>query len=76
MKAVTTTGDEYITKVDVAPGFPGNPLSQKDHEAHFWDCMEFSRDLFPEGIADKIIYSTDRIETLDDVRAVIPLLLI
>ena len=60
----------------MAPGFPGNPLSQKDHEAHFWDCMEFSRGLFPEGTADKIIYSTDRIETLDDVRAVIPLLLI
>jgi len=76
MKAVTTSGDEYITKVDVAPGFPGNPLSQKNHEAHFWDCMEFSRGLFPKERVARIIRSTNQIEKLDDVRAVIPLLLI
>lgn len=76
MKVVTTTGDEYISRVDTAPGFPGNPLTQKEHEAHFLDCMEFSHGLFPDGTADKIIFSIDRIETLDDVREMIPLILI
>ena len=76
MKVVTNTGEEYMTKLDIAPGFPGNPLNQKDHEAHFRDCMEFSRELFPDRAADKIMQAINGIESRDDVRAMIPLLLI
>jgi 2-methylcitrate dehydratase PrpD len=75
MKVVTTSGDEYVKHMDIAPGFPGNPLTQKDHETHFWECMDASPGPFPKDKALKLTGWVDKLEEQDDVRGLIPLLL-
>ena len=76
MRILTHDGEEHIKKLDIAPGFPGNPLTREEHEAHFWGCMEFSGGLLPRERAEKIVSQVSRLEELDDVRALIPLLLV
>ena len=75
MRVVTRSGKEYLRRLDVAPGFPGNPLTKKDHEQRFWDCIDFAERLIPPETAEKIVSLVDRIEALEDIRMLIPLLL-
>lgn len=75
MRVVTAQGVQYLKQVDIAPGFPGNPLTQEEHQKHYWDCIEFA----PQGLAtekaEKILSLVDRIEELEDIRDMIPNLL-
>jgi len=75
MRVLTSEGGEHFKQMDIAPGFPGNPLTRKEHEQHFWDCMEFSGGLLPRERAEQIVTQVSRLEELDDVRTLIPLLL-
>ncbi len=75
MHVLTANGAQYIKKVDIAPGFPGNPLSQEEHLRHYWDCIEsMSQGLLRED-AEKIPHLVNRIEELEDIRTIIPHLL-
>jgi 2-methylcitrate dehydratase PrpD len=75
MRVITNDGKEHFTQIDIAPGFPGNPLTRKEHEQHFWDCIKFSGGLLPQDSTDEIVSQISRFEQLDDVRILIPLLL-
>jgi 2-methylcitrate dehydratase PrpD len=75
MRVLTTDGGEHFKQMDIAPGFPGNPLTRKEHEQHFWDCVGFSGGLIPRERAEQIVSRVSRFEELDDVRTLIPLLL-
>ncbi len=75
LRVVTRSGNEYFRAMDIAPGFPGNELSGKDHEERFWDCMEFAGERIARKSAEKILSLVDGIETLEDIRMVVPLLL-
>ncbi len=70
------SGEKYTEKMDIAPGFPGNPLLQKDHENHFWDCMDFSDVPFPTERAEELLKTIGQIEDMKDVRVLIPALVI
>ena len=70
------SGEEHLKKMDIAPGFPGNPLTQKDHENHFWDCLDFSAITFPKERAEELLKTIDQVEDLKDVQVLIPLLVI
>ena len=74
MRVFTTGGNDYVKKLDIAPGFPGNPLTQKEHEERFWDCMDFAPMPIGREKAEKIISHVTRLEGLEDVRILIPLL--
>ena len=76
LKVFMNSGEEHLKKMDIAPGFPGNPLTQKDHENHFWDCLDFSAITFPKERAEELIKTIDQVEDLNDVRVLIPLLVI
>ncbi|MGD8226135.1 MAG: MmgE/PrpD family protein [Desulfobacteraceae bacterium] len=76
MKISIRNGDAYFKQMDIAPGFPGNPLTRKEHEQHFWNCMEFSGGLLPRERAEEIVSQVSRFEELDDIRTLIPLLLV
>ncbi len=76
MRILTRHGEEHYKQMDIAPGFPGNPLTHKEHEQHFWNCMEFSGGLLPRKRAEEIVSQVSRFEELDDVRTLIPLLLV
>ncbi|MFQ5903937.1 MAG: MmgE/PrpD family protein [Candidatus Binatia bacterium] len=75
MRVLTRDGEEHFKQMDNAPGFPGNPLTRKEHEQHFWDCVGFSGGLLPRERTQEIVSQVSRFEELDDVRALIPLLL-
>ncbi len=76
MRVVTRSGKEYFRTLDIAPGFPGNELSRKDHEERFWDCIEFAGERIASKRAENILSLVDEIETLEDiVTELIPLLL-
>lgn len=74
MLVVTKDAREFLRKTDVAPGFPESPLSKAEHLQRFHDCIAFaSKPPAPNKVA-AIIDRVDRIEDLDDVRELIPLL--
>ena len=72
MRVVTGQGTQYHKQIEIAPGFPGNPLTQEEHHKHYWDCLEFA----PQGLsrekAEKILSLVNRIEELEDIRDMIP----
>lgn len=75
MKVLMANGDEHLKRIDTAPGFPGNPLTQKDHEEHFWDCIGSSPGPFPGDRAGELRQAVEHMEDMGDVREIIPLLL-
>jgi 2-methylcitrate dehydratase PrpD len=74
MRVLTRSGKEYLRKVDVAPGFPGNSLTKEEHEQRFWDCISFAGKPIPREHAERIASLVDGIEAVEDIRALIPLL--
>ncbi len=75
MRVLTEKGEQYIKKVDIAPGFPGNPLTQEEHLSHYWECIE----AIPQGLskesAEIIPRLVNRMEELEDIQTIIPHLL-
>lgn len=76
MKVFLPSGEEHLIEMDIAPGFPGNPLTQEDHENHFRDCMDFTNTPYPRERAEELIKTIHQAETLDDVRVLVSLLVI
>lgn len=72
MEVLTANGAQYSKKIDIAPGFPGNPLTQEEHLRHYWDCIES----IPQGLsredAEKIPNLINGLEELEDIRTIIP----
>jgi 2-methylcitrate dehydratase PrpD len=75
MRVVVRGGKEYVRKMDLAPGFPGNELSGKEHEDRFWDCVDFAGMPIRREKAEKIASMVGTIESLADIRLLIPLLI-
>jgi 2-methylcitrate dehydratase PrpD len=75
LRVWTRDGRELFRQMDIAPGFPGNPLNEEDHERRFKDCLDFvKRPVSKERIAE-IVSLIRNIEMVDDVRKLVPLLL-
>lgn len=74
MQVFTAGGDTYLKKMDIAPGFPGNPLTQAEHEERFRDCIDFAVRPAKSQSAEKIISMVMRLEELEDIRDLIPLI--
>ncbi|HME42273.1 MAG TPA: MmgE/PrpD family protein [Syntrophorhabdales bacterium] len=70
----TTTGKEYAKKMEIAPGAPGNPLTQKEHEERFWDCIKFAEKPLDKEKVEKIIDAVEHLEAISDIRSIIPML--
>jgi 2-methylcitrate dehydratase PrpD len=68
-------GRELSRRIDIAPGFPGNPLTKEEQEARFRDCIAYAKKPLPKEKVEGIVESVSRIDQLSDVRALIPLLL-
>ena len=73
MRVVSRSGREYTRSLDIAPGFPGNILTKKEHEQRFWDCVDFAGDRVSRENGEKIAALIDGIDSLDDIRRLIPL---
>lgn len=60
--------------IDKAIGHPDNPLSRVAHLAKFRDCWRHGRPDGDAAVAERLIEMVDRLEALDDVRALAALL--
>jgi len=74
MRVRTVDGRDFVRQVDVAPGFPGNPLAREDHEKRFQDCLTFARRPVSRDSASKIVSMIEEFEQVEDVRTLIKLL--
>ena len=72
-----TTGDGGVLhkSVDIARGFPGNPLTEDEHMERFRDCLDYAKKPLPPENIEKLVSLVAQLEELDDVRVLIPLLL-
>jgi 2-methylcitrate dehydratase PrpD len=68
-------GREFLRRIDIAPGFPGNPLTKEEQEARFRDCIAYAKKPLRKEKVEGIVESVARIDHLSDVRVLIPLLL-
>ena len=67
-------GRKFSRGIDVAPGFPDNPLSREDHRKRFNDCLAFAKIPVDESRASSITAMIEDLEHVDDVRAFVRLL--
>jgi 2-methylcitrate dehydratase PrpD len=74
MKVVMNDGSEFFQQLDIAPGFPGNPLSPKAHEARFRECISHAAKPIERDTVNAIMERVGQIERVDNVCTLIPLL--
>jgi 2-methylcitrate dehydratase PrpD len=74
MEITMTNGEVYKSGMDIAPGFPGNPLTDEDHMRRFRDCIDFALDWFDGKHVDEIVSFVKGIELESDVRRLVHLL--
>jgi 2-methylcitrate dehydratase PrpD len=74
MEVKTVNSKIFSKNVDVASGFPGNPLTQKEHLDRFRLCLEYAGDYYRLENLEKIISTVGNLEDMKDVRAILPLL--
>jgi len=75
LRVWTREGRELFRQMDIAPGFPGNPLSEEDHERRFKDCLDFAKKPVSRERAAEIVSLIRNLEMVDDVRKFIRLFL-
>jgi len=76
MKVVTKEGSIYHKDVDIPRGNPKNPLADEEHMERFHDCVHYADKRVPKPNIDKIVSLIARLEKVEDVRNLIPLLLL
>lgn len=74
MHVFTRQGGEYVRKIDFVPGFPEKPLTANEHKMRFQDCLAFAARPIPPVNAERITETIHQLETINDVRDLIPLL--
>ncbi len=76
MHVRTRDGRKLFRQLDLAPGFPGNPLSEEDHEKRFQECLDYSKKPVSRARAKQIVSLIRDLEKINDARKLIELLLI
>jgi 2-methylcitrate dehydratase PrpD len=76
MSVTTRDGTVYHKSVDIARGFPGNPLTKEEHNERFQGCTSYGEKPIPKENIEKVASLVDRLEEVKDVRTLIPLLLL
>lgn len=71
---VTTEGRTHVKKLDIAPGFPGNPLGDADHLARFTECIDYAKDAIPPHRLKELVDSLGDIDKVKDVRSLVHLM--
>lgn len=74
MEITMTNGEVYRSGIDIAPGFPGNSLTEEDHMQRFMDCIDFAPQWYSSEQVGEIVSSIKDIEEESDVRRLIRLL--
>jgi 2-methylcitrate dehydratase PrpD len=76
MTVTMKDGKEFFRRIDIAPGFPGNPLTKEEQEVRFRDCIAYAKKQIHKDKVERIVEIVAHIDHLNDVRALIPLLVL
>ena len=74
MEITTTDGSVYKRSLDIAPGYPGNSLTEEDFMLRFRDCIDFSEEWFSRDRAESVLAFIQDIDSSNDIRGLIHLL--
>jgi len=64
-----------VRALDIAPGFPGAPLSDAQHRARFDDCVAYAPHPLPPAQVQQLVDAIDSVASLDDARRLSALLI-
>lgn len=64
----------FCRKLDAPPGYPGAPLTDRQHLLRFYDCMAYSRKRPGDSQIASLLTSINQLEQLDDIRSLAQLL--
>jgi 2-methylcitrate dehydratase PrpD len=67
-------GRHHLRQLDIAPGFPGNELTDAQQRARFADCMAYAPWPLAERQVQALLDAVDGLATLPDARALTDLL--
>jgi 2-methylcitrate dehydratase PrpD len=67
-------GKEYVRKIDFVPGFPEQPLTENEHRMRFDDCLAFAQKPLLQENVEAVVKGVAWLESMHDVRDLIPLL--
>jgi hypothetical protein len=76
MRVRLKDGRKFFRQLDIAPGFPGNPLTREDHEKRFLDCLGFAKMPISEKKSAEIAGMIENLENVVDVRKFVQLLVV
>jgi 2-methylcitrate dehydratase PrpD len=68
-------GSVYSSSSGVPRGGAGSPLTAEEHAERFRDCINYSEGLLPQEQVEEIASLVGRLEQVDDVTRLIPLLI-
>jgi 2-methylcitrate dehydratase PrpD len=74
MRVTMKDGTEHFQSMEIAPGFPGRPLTREEHEMRFRDLMDFAQKPLKKDTIEKVRSYIDNLEEMSDVREFITLL--
>lgn len=69
-----TDGRRHLRQLDIAPGFPGNELTDAQQRARFADCMAYAPRPLAAHQVQALLDAVDGLATLPDARALTDLL--
>lgn len=75
MEITTRKEEVFRNGIDVAPGFPGNSLTEDDHLQRFMDCIDYASARFSNERVETVLSFIDGVEQITDVRGLIYLLI-
>jgi 2-methylcitrate dehydratase PrpD len=74
MQITLASGEVFRGGIDIAPGFPGNPLTEADHHQRFLDCIDFASEWFSAERAGDVMRFIEGVEHEPDIRGLVALL--
>lgn len=75
MEVITPRGERYSKRIDIAAGFAERPLTQEEILERFWNCIDFAKKPFPKEKVERLVSLINKLEEVEDIRSLIPLLL-
>ena len=72
---VTTEGQTRVKKLDIAPGFPGNSLSDAEHHQRFTECIDYAKNAIPDHRLKELVDSIEDIDKMKDVQNLVHLMI-
>lgn len=68
-------GKVYCQSMDYSPLSPESTLSEEEHMSCFKDCISYGGKPLPQENIDKLVSLVNKIEEVEDIRSLIPLLI-